>query len=253
MGIRYCLHCGMPVPRRAKICPECGTSLNVPVPHNTPEPTVPRSSPVKPKRANQTHRSKQNKNARPFAAVVIAVCCAIAFFILNAGDKIENARSRHRENMMDAERNTTTRPASGISEFSMPDFSFPDIQLPKPPPAAFTAESYEVKTNPAGETVLYVNINYTNLAEEKELFLTNFRISVQQNGEECTQTAGDFTPENHLIKQVQPDETVLISAAFLISAEQETTISVCEIFGEKSYLGDTILPHADGTVTVNES
>ena len=255
MGSRYCMHCGMPVPRRARICPECGSPLKMSAPPNAPDPTNPRIFPEQMKPADKTHRKKHtsNKSAIVFAVGFIAIFSAAAFFIMRAGKNIENARSRHRENMMDAQRKaTTTRPEIKIPEFSMPEISIPDIKLPEPPAAAFSVDSYAVEKNLLGETVLYVNLNYTNKAENKECFLKSFKISVQQDGEACKQTAGDPTRENHLLEHVPPDETVLISEAFIISTEKETNVSVTAFFSEGSCLEETILPHADGTVSVSE-
>ena len=250
MGIRYCMHCGMPVPRRAKICPECGRSLKMRAPQNAPEPRV---LPERPAAKGRTPRGKQpaDKKASCFALGLIALLCTAALIIINAGDRIENARSRRREKKTDTQHNTaTTRREIKIPEIIMPDITIPDIQLPQPPAAEFSAESYTVETNLLGETVLYVNINYTNKAETPECFLTSFQISVQQDDKACLMTAGNPAQENHLMDQVQPDETALISEAFIISPEKEAAVSVNAYFSDDTYLEQSILPHADGTVSV---
>ena len=51
---------------------------------------------------------------------------------------------------------------------------------------------------------------------------------------------------------VKPDETILTTTAFIISAEKETTVAVGAYFADENYLEETILPHADGTVSVSE-
>lgn len=244
MGVRYCMYCGMPIPRKAKICPECGNSLKA----AAPKPASPRIAP-----AGRSDRRKHtpNKKASLAAVSLIAVTCAAFIIILNAGKKIENARSRHRENVMDAERKETHLKID-MPEFSMPDISIPDLQLPEPPAAEFAVESYAVETDLMGNTVLYVNISYTNKAETQECFMTNFHITVQQDGGTCRQTAGDPTRENHLTDSVQPDETALISEAFIIEPEKKTTVSLRAFFGADNYLEEIVLPHEDGTVTVRE-
>ena len=97
-----------------------------------------------------------------------------------------------------------------------------------------------------------MNVNYTNKAENPKCFMTVFQIAVQQEGMLCQMTAGDPERENHVLDQVPPNETVLISEAFLIDTEKETTVSVSAYFGEDNYLEETILPHTDGTITVCE-
>ena len=245
MGVRYCMYCGMPVPRKAKICPECGNSLKA----AAPKPAAPRIDPADRMRRRKQHTP--NKKAALTAVSLLAVTCTAVIIILNAGSKIENARSRHRENMMDAQRKETHLKID-MPEFSMPDISIPDLKLPEPPEAEFAVESYAVETDLMGNTVLYVNINYTNKAETKECFLSNFRVTVQQDGGTCRQTAGDPEKENHLLDSVEPDETALISEAFIIEPEKKTTVSLSAFFGEGNYLEEIVLPHADGTVTVRE-
>ena len=255
MGIRYCMHCGMPVPRRADFCPECGSSLKEPAPKDYPQQAVPAASPERPEPAGRTRRRNQrtNKAVLYAAAGLTAVCGIIAFFILNVGEKMQYARSRHQENLMEAERAEKKHPEISIPDISIPEIAFPDIQLPEPPAAAFAVESYEIETGLTGETVLYVNLSYTNNAENRECFLTNFKISVQQAGEACRQIACDPARENHITDQVQPDETARISAAFIIQAEQETTVSVAAFLGEGNYLEEIIVPHSDGTVSAGGS
>ena len=249
MKTRHCQHCGMPIPRRAKICPECGTSQKHSVP---PTSAAPRFAQEQPGQAGRAHRGQQAANQK-------GCCCLIAFIvlfiaagviILTVTDKIERARSRHREKSTDVQHGTTVRPEIKIPEMSMPEISIPDIKLPEPPAAEFAVDSYTVGTNLFGETVLYVNVNYTNKAETPECFLTCFQISVQQDDEMCIMTAGNPAQENHLMDQVQPDETALISEAFIISAEKEAAVSVNAFFSDDTYLEQTILPHADGTVSV---
>ncbi|MBR4201809.1 MAG: zinc ribbon domain-containing protein [Oscillospiraceae bacterium] len=251
MGIRYCMHCGMPVSRKAVFCPECGASLKEAAPRKESDSAAPRDALKKPAPEGRVNRRKRkaNKIAWLFAAGMTAAVCIAAFFILDAGEKIKYARSRRQENIMDAQRSATDHPRIRIPEISIPDISIPDIQIPEPPAAAFAVEGYETETNLKGDTVLYVSIRYTNEAEDEECFLTNFQISVQQEGARCKQTAGDPAKENHLTDLVQPDETVLISAAFIIQAEKEATVSVGAFFGKDNYLEQTVLPHSDGTVS----
>lgn len=238
MGIRYCMHCGMPVPQKAVFCPKCGAPMKIRAPHKSRQ------------KAAQRSKSSPAKTALYLAAGLTGAVCAAAFFILHGGEKIEQAKSRHRENMLNAERNTTEPPSEfSIPDISLPEISLPEIHLPQPPAAAFSLESYAVGSNPAGETVLYVDISYTNKAEDEKCFLTNFKISVRQDGTACRQTAGKPAAENHLTDHVQPDETALISEAFLIQADREATVSVTAFLGEDNYLEETILPHADGTVS----
>lgn len=247
MKNRYCINCGMPVPRKAKICPECGCSLKLPVP---PLDKLQPDSPH-PKRRS---KPKINRKALFYAVGLILVFSVLVFLTPTVVTKIQFARSRHQENMLDEQRaSTTTRPEFSIPEISMPEIAIPDIRLPEPPPAAFALESYEIKTNPEGETVLYVNVSYTNIAEDKQCFMINYKISVQQEGAECKITAGDPAKDNHLLDQLQPDETAVISEAFIIQAEKETTVSVSAYLGGEKYVKETMIPHTDGTVSASES
>ncbi len=254
MGIRYCIHCGMPIPRKVKVCPECGTSQIISAPRNDLRSIeMPQFSQKKavrrPDRGTRRGQQKPNRFALLLIAGFLAVFCITVFFVVKASDEIKNARSRHRENMLDSQR--TRRPVISIPDISMPDISFPDIRLPEPPPATFAAAGYETETDLTGEMFLNVNIYYTNIAEERQCFLTNFRISVQQEGKACRQTVST-AKENRLMGYVQPDETALISEAFFVTPEKEATVTVSALFGADIYLEETVLPHADGTVTVCE-
>ena len=247
MENRYCMHCGMPIPRKAKICPECGTVLSRSAMRNDPQP---------PQKNQRIRGGKQTANKLGLFLVIgfFGVFCAALFFIANIAGKIKNANSRHREAEYETQHTASSqaRPEISIPEISMPEISFPDIHFPEPPAAAFAVESYEIETNLMGETVLYVNISYTNKAEDQQSFFTNFRISVQQDGNACMQTAGNPAKENHLMEQIQPDETALVSEAFIISTEKETAVSVSAFLGGETYLEETVLPHADGTVSVSK-
>ena len=239
MKEHYCINCGARIPRRAKICQECGFSMNL-------------SAPNMESRLRGTKHLTLILTAIAFA-FLIALSAGV-YFIFRAAGEIRNARSRHRENVMDEERSAQEKshPEFSMPEISMPEIVIPEIHFPEPPAAAFAPESYEIETDLTGETVLYVNIRYTNKAEEAHCFLTNFKITVQQDGEICRQTAGDPTRENHLLEDVQPDETVLISEAFVIGTEKETSVSVNAFFSGNKYLEETIIPHADGTVSAAE-
>ena len=254
MGIRYCIHCGMPIPRKVKVCPECGTSQIVSEPRNDLRSIeMPRFSQKKavrrPERRTRRGGQKPKRSALLMTAGILAVFCVAVFFVLKASKEARNARSRQRENMLDSQR--TRRREISIPDISMPDISFPDIRLPEAPPAAFAPAGYETGTDLMGETFLNVNIYYTNIAEERQCFLTNFRISVQQEGEACRQTVSDVK-ENRLMGYVQPDETALVSEAFLVTPEKEATVTVSALFSDDICLEETVLPHADGTVTVCE-
>ena len=250
MKMQYCMHCGMPVPRRAKICPECGNTMK----QSAPQTIVPRFSPEKPGAAGRTHRGTQsvNKSALVVSTVAVVVAVAAISVFMTVADNLKDARSRHRENRTEQQRGTAGHPEISIPEISIPEISVPDLHLPEPPAAEFAAESYEVKTNPAGDTVLYVNLSYTNKAEEQKRFLTNFRISVQQEGELCRQTVGNPENGNGLMSPVQPEETALISEAFIIQAEKEATVSVNALFGKEVIWEETVFPQADGAVSVAE-
>lgn len=253
MGIRYCMYCGMVISRKANICPECGNSLKLSAPKIKPQTTEKLLDLNKLLPKNRLHRRKQNNIALCFAVGLLAVSCGSAFFIMDVSGKIKRARSRHLENMMDEQRDTTTpHHEIKIPEMSMPVIEIPDIQIPTAPAAAFAVESYAVETNHMGETVLYVNINYTNKAETEECFLTNFLISVHQEGAVCRLTAGDPAKAQHLTERVQPDETVSVSEAFIIQADKEATVSVASFLGYETYLEETVFPHSDGTVSVSE-
>ena len=132
----------------------------------------------------------------------------------------------------------------------MPEIYIPEIHMPEPPAASFSVESYDIETNQNGETVLYVNVSYTNDAEDKQCFMTNFKISVQQEGEDCKQTALRPDMENNMFDHVQPDETSLISRAFIIDDEKEALVSVDALFSNVNYVKETVLPTTDGTVSV---
>lgn len=256
MKTRYCMYCGMPIPHNAKICPECGSSLNI-TPLNRrreKKQNYNKQPTVKKVRSNPDELQRARKIALRIGLIFPFVFFAAVFCFIRAARMIENARSRHRENQMDAERieKEKRHPHISIPDFSMPDFSFPDIQLPEPPPAEFSVEGYELGTNLTGETVLLVNVSYTNKAETAQCFLMHYRISVQQNGEECPQTAVDPQRENHLVDLVEPDETVQITEAFLISTETEAAVSLRAFFDKNPYLEETVVPHDDGTVTAGE-
>lgn len=258
MNTRYCMYCGMPIPRRADICPECGNSLKFPIPQNharrySQENTNQRRT----KQAGRNLNKKQvsGKNAALIGLGVVAVFFASVFGIMRTARMIENARSRHRENEMDAQRQEKERahPHISIPDLSMPDFSFPDIQLPEPPQAEFAVTGYEIQTDPAGKTVLYVNVSYTNKSEKEQCFLVNYKISVEQDGENCRQTAVDPNRENHLTDLIQPDETAQITEAFFISTEKETNVTLTAYLGGEPYLVEAIIPRADGTVAESDS
>ena len=247
MEEHYCINCGMPIPRKTRICPECGASQILIVPRKNTQQSVP----------YQRYKPRSTRRAAVitglcFAAVAFFVGFVVILFAADVPDRIKRAHSRHLENQMDAERmeKEKAHPKISIPEISMPEIHIPEIHLPEPPAAEFAAESYTVETNLAGQTVLYVNISYTNRDGKAQCFLTGYRISVQQDGEACRQTAGNPKRENHLMSLVQPEETALVSEAFVISAEKETTVSVSAYFGGETYLEETVIPHADGSVTV---
>jgi uncharacterized Zn finger protein (UPF0148 family) len=252
------MYCGMPIPRKVKICPECGANQDLSA-QKDPQPYVmPQLSreQINPQRQVRKMLSKQQTDRRALVVVAVFFIAFLtmlftAFFVTKM---TENARSRHREDQIDEQRREKerTHPQISLPDFSMPDFSFPEIRLPEPPPADFAFAGYAVETNLRGETVLYVDVDYTNLADTQECFLTGFHITVEQEGESCRQTAGDPARENHLLGYVQPDETALVSEAFVIDAEKETTVSVVAFLGGEIYLEETVIPHADGTVSVCE-
>lgn len=256
METRYCMYCGMPIPRKAKICPECGANQDLSA-QKDPQPYVmPQLSreQINPQRQVRKMLSKQQTDRRALVVVAVFFIAFLtmlftAFFVTKM---TKNARSRHRENQIDEQRREKerTHPQISLPDFSMPDFSLPEFHLPEPPPADFAFAGYAVETNLRGETVLYVDVDYTNLAETQECFLTGFHITVAQEGEACKQTAGNPARENHLLEYVQPDETALVSEAFVIDAEKETTVSVVAYLGGEIYLEETVIPHADGTVSV---
>lgn len=267
MGNRYCKNCGMPVPGQESICPECGYSLEESAPEIVPQQIVPRISLKKqdqvPAGTEDMQQSGQRKSKKTALFVVggsVIMLCAL-FFILDIPGEIRKAASRHREEMMSEERTgTAERPdlnipeMPAISQISIPEVSvsIPNIQFPKPPEAEFSMESYSVKTNQNGETVLDVTVNYTNKAEEEEYYLTNFTVVVKQDDEACKYASSVPENETHMTAKVLPDETILVSQDFVITPEKETTVSVIAFFGEDAYLQETILPHADGTVSVCE-
>lgn len=249
MGNRYCENCGLPVPRKAKICPECRASLNRADVQNGPCQSVP---PQFSDEQHTEHRINDKKQPNNKIAIFTAIVSIVLFGILifNVPHKIKNAISRHRENMMVEQNTETTRPKISIPEISMPEIYIPEIHMPEPPAASFSVESYDIETNQNGETVLYVNVSYTNDAEDKQCFMTNFKISVQQEGEDCKQTALRLDMENHMFDHVQPDETSLISRAFIIDDEKEALVSVDALFSNVNYVKETVLPNTDGTVSV---
>ena len=258
MGIHYCMYCGMPIPRKARICPECGASQELPPPQSETQEPQPRLAEETKRTPQQRQRSRRRRKTNNMIAVCFVIGMtvifgAVLFLVFDAAEGIRRARSRHQENQMDAQGSSkpTIREFS-MPEISMPEISIPEIHLPEPPAAEFTVESYQTETNLLGETVLYVNLNYKNTDETAKCFLTSFRISVEQEGTSCRLTAGDPTKENHIASEVQPDETVTVTEAFLISPEKETAVSVHAYFGAEPYLEDTILPHADGTVSAAE-
>ena len=216
--MKYCPHCNAPIHKHTRLCPDCGRPL-----HGSGS-------------REQTGSSNSQKNSagRKGCAVLVIVLVAFIFIVLTVFRFIIGTvkeQSRRHERRGDDEQSYSENVPEIITTFTIPTPWDPDspptATTPvQEPTTSVSVQQYDITKNPFGETVLTVDLLFSNEGDTPVSFFTKYRAQAFQNGVECRVTFADAESAQKETLNVQPGSSLTVPQSFVLNDDSEISFVV---------------------------
>ena len=222
--MKYCPHCNAPLPKRTRICPDCGRPV--------------RGSKDRGDEKGGSNTGGCIKLMPVILVVFLAAICMLAFTIVSKISKKHRRQEPDTSSVTDEKTPLyTTIPREtvppAIQTVTIP--SFPD-DMPldtEENSATVSVEDYAFSEDLFGNKILTVNLLFTNEGDTPTSFFRSFRADAFQDGIGCTVTVTDFDLVQNETRDVQPGKSITVPQSFIVKPDQDIQLTVSKMGFER--------------------